>query len=415
MIKRQLITLDNGLRIVLVNDNTKHVQYGEIKVLYGGRIKKVKVNDEIIEIPDGLAHLLEHTVYENTIYGNLNTYFKENYIDSNAFTSYDTTGYYIETVFDFKEHLKELIKAVNTPVFTEEQIEHIKLPIYEEIKGVKDQKYKIYNDTRTRNILVNNDYIDNVGDIDTIKDITKDYLMKIYKIFYQPSNQVITVSGNYDLDEIVKTIEDTYNELNIEKIEYEVINNIKSLDFRERNIHIIDPKYNEIYCMTFKLDMSKYSFEEKRKLRYYINYYVDDIFNDNKAAFKEAFDKGYTKYSFNRGCSFDYIDDCLLIDVELETTNIKEFEAILNSFKTIKKEIDKYDFKLKHKLAVIDKILKTNNIYKILSEYSYNIIKYNYDGVDTVEFVDSLDVDECIKYINELDFTNYAEIIETKE
>ena len=186
MIKRQYIQLDNGLKIVLVNDNTKHVQYGEVKVLFGGRTKKVKVNDETITIPDGIAHLLEHTVYENTIYGNLNNYFKENYIDTNAYTSYDVTGYYIETVFDFKEHLKELIKAVNTPVFTEEQLEHIKLPIYEEIKGVKDQRYKIYSDARMHNILVDSDYTDNVGDIETIKDITKDYLMKIYSI-----NQVI--------------------------------------------------------------------------------------------------------------------------------------------------------------------------------------------------------------------------------
>ena len=146
MINRKYVTLKNGLKLVFINDNTKHIQYAEIKIRYGGRTKKVKVNNELIVIPDGVAHLLEHTVYENTIYGNLNNFFKDNYIDSNAFTSYDDTCYYIETVFDFKEHLIELIKAVNTPVFTDEQIEHIKLPIYEEIKSVKDKKYKNYFD-----------------------------------------------------------------------------------------------------------------------------------------------------------------------------------------------------------------------------------------------------------------------------
>ena len=414
MIKRQYIQLDNGLKIVLVNDNTKHVQYAELKVLYGGRTKKVKVNDEVIEIPDGIAHLLEHTVYENTIYGNLNNYFKENYIDTNAYTSYDVTGYYIETVFDFKEHLKELIKAVNTPVFTEEQLEHIKLPIYEEIKGVKDQRYKIYSDARMHNILVDSDYTDNVGDIETIKDITKDYLMKIYKIFYQPSNQVLTISGNYDIDEIVKLVEDTYNELNIEKVEYEVLDKISNTEFKDRYIEVIDPKYNELYSMTFKIDTSKYTFEEIRTLRYYVNYYIQDIFNDNKPAFKEAFEKGYTKYSFNKSASFDYIDNCLLIDVDLETTNIEEVKKIILDALN-KKEIDAKEFKLRHKSLVIDMILKTNNIYKIVSEYSYNISKLNYDGIDTVEFVDSLNLDECIKYIKELDFSNYAEIVDKKE
>ena len=414
MIKREYIKLKNGLKIVIVNDNTKHIQYGELKVLFGGRTKKVKVNDEIITIPDGIAHLLEHTVYENTIYGNLNTYFKENYIDSNAFTSYDSTGYYIETVFDFKEHLQELIKAVNTPVFTDENLEHIKLPIYEEIKGVKDQKYKIYNDARTHNILVDNDYIDNVGNIEDIKVITKEYLMKIYKIFYQPCNQVITISGNYDIKEIVKMIEDTYNELNIERVEYEILDKDSNTDFREKVVEVVDPKYNDIYCMTFKIDTSKYTFEDIRKMRYYVNYYISNIFSDDRKAFKEAFEKGYTKYSFNRTSSFNYIDNCLLIDIELETSNIKEVKKIILDTLN-KKEIDRNEFKLKHKSVVIDSILRSDNIYKVVSEYSYNIIKYNFDGIDTVEFVDSLNVDECIKYINELDFSNYAEIIDRKE
>ncbi len=111
---------------------------------------------------------------------------------------------------------------------------------------------------------------------------------------------------------------------------------------------------------------------------------------------------------------FDYIKGCLLIDIDLETTHIKEVKKII--LDTInKRELNKKDFKLKHKLAVIDKILKINNIYNIVNEYSYNITKYTFDGIDTVEFVDSLNFEECEKYIRELDFSNYAEIIDKKE
>ena len=238
--------------------------------------------------------------------------------------------------------------------------------------------------------------------------------MKIYKIFYQPCNQIITISGNYDVKEIVKMIEDTYNELNIEHIDYEILDKDSSTDFRERIIEVVDPKYNDLYSMTFKIDTSNYTFDDIRKMRYYVNYYLSDIFNDNRPAFREAFEKGYTKYSFNKTCSFNYIDNCLLIDIDLETTNIKEVKKIILDTLN-KKEIDKNDFKLRHKSIVIETILKAENIYKIVSDYSYNIIKYNFDGIDTVEFVDSLNVDECIKYINELDFSNYAEIIDRKE
>lgn len=414
MINRKYVTLKNGLKLVFINDNTKHIQYAEIKIRYGGRTKKVKVNNELIVIPDGVAHLLEHTVYENTIYGNLNNFFKDNYIDSNAFTSYDDTCYYIETVFDFKEHLIELIKAVNTPVFTDEQIEHIKLPIYEEIKSVKDKKYKKFADAKIHNALLDNDFIDNVGTKESIENINKDYLMNIYNIFYQPSNQIITISGNYDIKEITKVIEDTYNELNKESIPFEVIKDDNSISFRKDIVNIVDPKYNEVYNIAFKIDASKFQLEDIRKIKYYLNYYLSSHFDDNSDAFKEVLDKGYSKYSFGRNVSFDFIDNVIMMDIDLETTNIKEVKKIILDTLN-KKDIDENNFKLRHKAVVIDRIMRLDNIYKVLSEYSYNIARYDFDGIDTVEFVDELNPKECLEYINKLDFSHYCELIQTKE
>ena len=155
--------------------------------------------------------------------------------------------------------------------------------------------------------------------------------------------------------------------------------------------------------------------KKKRKIyNYYLNYYLSSHFDDNSEAFKEVLDKGYSKYSFGRNVSFDFIDNVIMMDIDLETTNIKEVKKIILDTLN-KKDIDENNFKLRHKAVVIDRIMRLDNIYKVLSEYSYNIARYDFDGIDTVEFVDELNPKECLEYINKLDFSHYCELIQTKE
>ena len=146
MIKTTIKKLKNGLTMVLVEDKSKNQTTAVLTVKYGTKVSHVKVLDEIIEIKPGLAHLLEHTLIENSIYGNVSAYFNNNYVNYNGFTSSKTTYFPIKTIKDFKKHLKVLLDYINVIDFDEEKLEEIKKPIVDEIIRSKDRSYYKFNE-----------------------------------------------------------------------------------------------------------------------------------------------------------------------------------------------------------------------------------------------------------------------------
>ena len=123
MIKQETVLLKNKIRLVLSQDKSKNQTYAEIIVNYGSMNNKYQVGNKKYKIKEGLAHLLEHFVVENNVYGNLLEYLSGKYVDCNACTSSRQTSFYINTVFDFETHLEELIRVVNNPVFDENRLE----------------------------------------------------------------------------------------------------------------------------------------------------------------------------------------------------------------------------------------------------------------------------------------------------
>ena len=96
MASNEIITLENGLKIVLYQDNTKHVTQANLIIKYGSKYNKIKINNKIIDIPNGTAHFLEHILIEHTIYGNILTRFKERNIRTNGITNQNFTYYYFK-------------------------------------------------------------------------------------------------------------------------------------------------------------------------------------------------------------------------------------------------------------------------------------------------------------------------------
>ena len=112
MKENKICTLPNGLKIVLYKDSTKSSCYAELIVKYGAINNEFILNNEIYSLSDGIAHLLEHVLIENSIFGNSRNYFHDNYVKSNGETSFKTTNYYIKTVHDFFSYLEKLIKML---------------------------------------------------------------------------------------------------------------------------------------------------------------------------------------------------------------------------------------------------------------------------------------------------------------
>lgn len=202
--------LSNGLEVYIC------VKKGFVKKIGMFGTKYGSITNDFIDIssgkrvtvPDGVAHFLEHKLFEQEGSNALDLFSKEG-ISSNAYTSFDHTVYYFETIDKFDKGLEMLIKLVKTPYFTDENVEKEQGIIGQEISMYDDDpNFNVYFNT-LRAMYINHPVkIDIAGTIESISKIDKEVLYKCYNTFYNPNNMFIVIVGDVDVNKTINIIED---------------------------------------------------------------------------------------------------------------------------------------------------------------------------------------------------------------
>ena len=185
-------------------------KYGSVDTTF-----KTKNDDNYVTVPEGIAHYLEHKLFENDECDAFELYSKTG-ASANAFTSFDCTAYLFTCTQKFAENLRILLNLVQEPYFTDENVE--------KERGIITQEIKMYlDDPGTRvfynclgGIYHNNPAkIDIAGTVESIQKIDKELLYRCYNTFYNLNNMVLSIAGNFDpdealsiCDELLKTNED---------------------------------------------------------------------------------------------------------------------------------------------------------------------------------------------------------------
>lgn len=405
--------LKSGPLLVYSQDESKNQTYMEIIINYGGELKRFKVDGEEYTIKEGLAHLLEHVMCEDNIYGNMLNNMKEEYFEFNASTSRLQTTYYINVVYDFYKHLEELIKLVNIKSFTKENLDNIKKPILEEIKRGLDHPHRKLHEAIRQNIRTHKAFKNCLGTVEDVKNMDYELISKVHDVFYQPSNQIIYISGNFNLNKTIKLIENIYKEINKEKIEYEVLDKKETLDVNKKEEHIIDKEFDELINISYKIDISKLSSKEKVKLTFYLSHFLKYNFSDESEAFKIIQKEKLSIYSIDTGYSF-INKDILQVDFTLVGTNLKRFKEIIeNVIKNI--PYDEEYFKLWKNEVIMQIISRESNPNSAGFALLDNIIAFEYYEKDTIEDIDKFSIEDYLELIKRLEFNNYIVVTQTKE
>ncbi len=217
--------LENGLTVMLIPKKEALKKY----VIWGtnfGSIDnhfKVKQDEQEIYIPDGVAHFLEHKLFEQENGTNSLDVLSSLGVDANAYTTHDHTAYLFEATSNFYEALDELMNYVQNPYFTDENVEKEKGIIGQEINMYEDDpEWQVYMNAMKLMYHVNPINIDIAGSIESISKIDKDVLYKSYDNFYDLSNMLLVVCGDFNpeemLEEVKKRITKTTNQKQVERI-----------------------------------------------------------------------------------------------------------------------------------------------------------------------------------------------------
>ena len=167
--------LSNGLEIYVVPKNVNGI-YATFSTKFGS-IHNTFVpigEEELITVPNGIAHFLEHKVFEQEDETDPFTFFSERGADANANTSQIKTTYLFSGTTFFKENLNYLFDYVQSPYFTDENVEKEKGIIEQEILMYQDDPFsRIYEQSLFNSFVKISHRLPIAGTIETIRKITK--------------------------------------------------------------------------------------------------------------------------------------------------------------------------------------------------------------------------------------------------
>ena len=202
--------LNNGLKLFIILKKGFQKTFVTYTTKFGSLDNKFKPHgsDTFVTVPDGVAHFLEHKLFENDDESeDLVTAFAEDNAQVNAFTSFDRTSYLFSATDHVERNIKRLLTMVESPYFTKETVDKEKGIIAEEIKMYQEQPgYKLMFNTLKAMYDTHPIRVDIAGSVESIYEITKDDLYLCYETFYHPSNMVLFVVGDVDVANIYDVV-----------------------------------------------------------------------------------------------------------------------------------------------------------------------------------------------------------------
>ncbi|WHE08427.1 pitrilysin family protein [Thermoanaerobacterium thermosaccharolyticum] len=199
---------ESGLNVYVMPKKGFIKQYAMFATHYGSNDSQFIVPGETEKtlVPDGIAHFLEHKMFEEEE-GSIFEEFSKNGASANAYTNFTTTAYLFSSTDNFYDNLKLLLDFVQRPYFTDENVE--------KEKGIIAQEIRMYDDDPSWRLFFNMlgglyhlhpVKVDIAGTIESISKIDKDILYKCYRTFYHPSNMVLFAVGDIDINKVLDIV-----------------------------------------------------------------------------------------------------------------------------------------------------------------------------------------------------------------
>ncbi len=283
--------LENGLKIIIIPKKNTNKKMAIIGTKFGS-IDNHFINPttgEEIKIPDGVAHFLEHKMFEQADGTNSLDTLTALGVEANAYTTNDHTAYYFETIDNFEPAFKELLNYVFHPYYTDENVE--------KEKGIIAQEIRMYDDDPISKIFLNALQcmyntcpvrIDVAGTVESINKINKDVLYNCYNTFYHPSNMVMAVCGDFEPEYILKFVKENMESMSkqdeIQRIYPEEKKEIYQ-SYKEEKMEVSIPSF----VIGIKDEVEEENIVKKEIL---INIILNCIFDENSSLFKELYEEG---------------------------------------------------------------------------------------------------------------------------
>ena len=208
--------LANGLHVFLLPKNDFNETYGIMSTNFGSVDTGIvsRETKQVTQYPAGIAHFLEHKLFEGPQGKDLLLEFTKLGAESNAFTSFTRTSYLFSATDNISENLQLLQELVHRADFTKESILREQDIIGQEIEMYQDNPdYRLFFGALA-NLYPQTPLAEDIaGTKESISEITVENLKENFSNFYHPSNMTLFVIGNFDLEQIAAEIAEQQEKL----------------------------------------------------------------------------------------------------------------------------------------------------------------------------------------------------------
>ena len=355
---------------------------------------------ETVEIPDGVAHFLEHKLFEQPDGKNAFDIFSVTGASANAFTSFTMTAYLFSCTTDFYKNLETLVSFVQTPHFTEENIAKEQGIIGQEIRMYQDDPgWQVYFGAIESMYNVNPVRRDIAGTVESIGTITKDLLYKCYRNFYHPSNMALICVGDVDPELVFETADKVINP------EFKAIDNIKRFTKPEPE-HFFSKKSVKKLSVAMPLFYIGFKENGAEKNELLKNEIINEIlceciFGQSSDLYRSLYEQGLLNGEFGYETTNEPGYSHILIGGESPDPD-KVYETVISELKKLcDTGIPKENFERIKRVFFGDFIRSFNNPESIAHDMLENLFK-GFSLFDYISVHNSVTYDDCMKRMKKI-------------
>ncbi len=240
-------TLENGLRMFAVPKKGFRSSFAMIAVRYGGAYRCFTVNGEKKSTPAGVAHFLEHKLFDMPDGSDAFAGFSENGAAPNAYTSNDTTVYHFDCTGGFEDDLRLLAELVSSPHFTPESVAKEQGIIAQEINMYDDRSEFVVYYNLMRMLYSEHPVRDKIaGTVESIAEIDDKLLYDCYNAFYIPNNMILCAAGDFDPERVFAVARETLANLkpaDIPQPDFGLAHERPNTMYREEHMELSAPQF----------------------------------------------------------------------------------------------------------------------------------------------------------------------------
>ena len=401
--------LDNGLRVYISKIPRNNI-HARMTTFFGGGILNYKVDGKTYKVPAGIAHFLEHKMFEKEDDIDPMLVYEKNGAISNAYTNKFVTAYYFTGANYFYENLENLLNTIHKPYFTDENVQKEKGIILQEKKQSLDRPYTIAYNECLLNTFYNSDYKNTVlGSLDDINSITKEQLYDCYNAFYHPSNMMLTISGDVDPFKTMKFIKKYYsNMVFLDRPNIEILKASEPKEVVKDKEVLIKKDFSAKYIYINYKIKNNHFFEDDYLNRLYFSIFIDMGFG-NLSSIVDVLDNDDNMLS-TLSATMEELDGYFIASFFCKVKNNTDVIDLID--KTIKStDFSEESFNLIKKVTLNQILLSTEDTKSACDLIQNQVLLLKAPVYDMYEKLQKLDFNTFKDYVKNLDVTNRSYVV----